>query len=184
MHYRKLIFIYVGSLFCLSPVFASSEDTQQPIIIEADQAVLDEKNQSSTYTGNVVLKQGGIEVKANIITVYAKEGQLQRVIAEGNPVHYRQQHQQQVEEVRGVCQRMEYETESKSVRLLGGAELWQGGNRFSGNRILYDPSKEKVTVNSSTDESKQDGQRVQIILQPKSPEQKDRTQEQQLQVKP
>jgi lipopolysaccharide export system protein LptA len=179
---RQIVFLYIGSLFCLQPAYASTEDTQQPIIIEADQAVLDEKNQTSTYTGNVVLKQGGIEVKANIITVYARKGQLQKVIAEGDPVHYRQQ--QQTEDIHGVCQRMEYETESKSVLLLDGAELWQGGNRFSGSRILYDPRQEKVIASSSPDESKQDGQRVQIILQPKSPDRKEHVQEQDLQVKP
>lgn len=171
MRYRCVILLGICSAFFSVLVFADSEDTRKPITIEADQAVLDEKKQISTYTGNVVLKQGGIEVKANTITVYSKEGQLQRVIAKGDPVHYRQQ-QTQDEDIRAVSQRMEYETESKSVLLLGDAELWQGGNRFSGKRIQYDPSEEKVIATGDPGSTANGGQRVQITLQPQSSEQK------------
>ncbi|MEE8379825.1 MAG: lipopolysaccharide transport periplasmic protein LptA, partial [Gammaproteobacteria bacterium] len=129
-------------LLCVPLAIASTEDTKQPITIESDRAVLDERKQISIYTGNVILKQGGVEVKANTITVYAKEGRLHRVVAEGDPVHYQQQ-QKDSEDIRGVSQRMEYETETNRVQLLGDAELWQGGNRFIGKRIQYDPGQEK-----------------------------------------
>ena len=159
---RKIIFS-ACIIFSVSLAIASSEDTQQPITIEADRAVLDEKKQTSTYTGNVILKQGDIEVRADTITVYSREGRLQRVIAEGDPVHYKQQ-QQKDDDIRGVSQRMEYEAESNRVLLLGGAELWQGGNRFSGERIQYDPEQEKVIATGGLNSTK----RVQIILQPQS----------------
>ena len=112
--------------------------------------MLDEKKQTSIYTGNVILKQGDIEVNANTITVYTEQGQLQRVIAEGDPVNYRQKQQGQ-EDIRAVSKRMEYDTESKRLLLLGSAELWQGGNRFSGNRIQYDVEQEKVIWVETTD---------------------------------
>jgi lipopolysaccharide export system protein LptA len=148
-------------------VIASSKDTQQPISIEADQAVLDKNKQTSIYTGHVVLKQGGIEVNANTVTVYTKQGQLQRVIVEGDPVNYRQQQQGQ-EDIRGVSQRMEYDTESKRLLMLGNAELWQGGNRFSGDRIQYDTEKEKVIATGESNNTEIGAQRVEITLQPKS----------------
>lgn len=163
---RKIIFS-VCIIFSVSLAVASSEDTKQSITIEADRAVLDEKKQTSTYTGNVILKQGGIEVKADIITVYSREGRLQRVIAEGDPVHYKQQ-QKKDDDIRGVSQRMEYESESNRVLLLGGAELWQGGNRFSGKRIQYDPEQEKVIATGGANSAENGAQRVKIILQPQS----------------
>ena len=163
---RKIIFS-ACIIFSVSLAIASSEDTQQPITIEADRAVLDEKKQTSTYTGNVILKQGDIEVRADTITVYSREGRLQRVIAEGDPVHYKQQ-QQKDDDIRGVSQRMEYEAESNRVLLLGGAELWQGGNRFSGERIQYDPEQEKVIATGGLNSTENGAKRVQIILQPQS----------------
>ena len=155
---------------------ASSEDIQQPITIESDKAVLDEKKQISTYSGNVILKQGGIEVKADTITVYTKEGQLQRVVAEGDPVHYQQQ--QKDDDIRATSETMEYEAETKRVLLLGGAELWQGDNHFSGARIQYDPSQEKVIATGDSASSESDVQRVKIILQPQSAEKQNLKQQQ------
>jgi lipopolysaccharide export system protein LptA len=58
---------------------------------------------------------------------------------------------------------------------LGNAEFWQGGNRFSGNRIQYDPVTERVIANAGEDDSAteatqdDDGisRRVTVTLQPK-----------------
>jgi lipopolysaccharide export system protein LptA len=156
----------------LSPVaLASTDDTQQPIHIEADQAEINEGQGVMTYTGHVVLSQGGIEMRANTVVVYTQEGELQRITAEGQPVHYRQQRSNE-QEVHGVSQRMEYTAESRQVLLLGDAEFWQGGNRFSGNRIQYDPEAERVVANAgaNTDADTEAGHpppRVTVTLQPK-----------------
>ena len=183
MFFNQKIIVSACILFCAPLAIASTEDTRQPITIEADRAVLDEKKQISIYTGNVILKQGGIEVKANTITVYAKEGQLHRVVAEGDPVHYQQQ-QNKNEDIRGVSQRMEYETDTNRVLLLGGAELWQGGNRFSGKRIEYDPGQEKVIATGDPDATENGAQRVQITLQPQSSQPDSLQQQNQQQEKP
>ena len=169
MFFNQKIILSVCIILCAPMVTASTEDTRKPITIEANRAVLDEKKQISIYTGNVILKQGSIEIKADTITVYTKKGQLQRVVAEGDPVHYKQQ-QKDNEEIRGASQRMEYETGTNRVLLLGGAELWQGGNRFSGKRIQYDPGQEKVIATGDPDATENGAQRVQIILQPQSSE--------------
>ena len=164
---QKALLLCACSILWVPQVTANSKDTQLPITIEADQAVLDEKKQTSIYTGHVILKQGGIEVNANTITVYTEQGQLQRVIAEGDPVNYRQKQQGQ-EDIRAVSKRMEYDTESKRLLLLGSAELWQGGNRFSGNRIQYDVEQEKVIATGEPGSPETGAQRVEITLQPSS----------------
>jgi lipopolysaccharide export system protein LptA len=148
-----------------STAMASTEDTQQPINIEADRAEISERQGTSIYSGHVVLNQGGIEVKADTITVYTNEGQLQRITAEGKPVEYRQQRPNK-EDIHGSSQRMEYTADGRQLLLLDGAELWQGGNRFSGNRIHYDPKAERVIATSK--DSGEGGQRVTVTLQPKT----------------
>ena len=160
---------------------ASNNDTQQPIHIEADQAEISEREGVMTYTGHVLLKQGGIELRADTVKVFSQDGELQRITAEGNPVHYLQkklQSQSQTtqnpveEEIKGVSQSMEYRAKDKRLVLVGNAEFWQGGNRFSGNRIQYDPETERViasagdqTENTQTDNRK--SSRVSVTLQPK-----------------
>jgi lipopolysaccharide export system protein LptA len=172
MAYLLLLLIGVGSESAL----ASSDDTQQPIHIEADRAEIDEGHGVMTYTGHVKLRQGGIEVSADTVVVFAtKEGDVQRITAQGQPVHYLQKAQQsqdapddEQKDVRGVSLRMEYDADSKQVLLLGKAEFWQGGNRFSGNRIQYDPKTERVLANAGSDDSEAgDKQRVTVTLQPK-----------------
>jgi lipopolysaccharide export system protein LptA len=164
---RKTALLFACGFLWAPSLIANTVDAQQPISIEADHAVLDEKNQTSVYTGHVILRQGGIEVKANTVTVVTNEGRLQRVIVEGDPVDYTQQ-QQGHEDIRGVSERMEYDTETKHILLLGNAELWQGGNRFSGKRIQYDTEQGKVIATGNTNSTETEVQRVEITLQPRS----------------
>jgi lipopolysaccharide export system protein LptA len=159
-------------LVCLfsTAVLASNDDTQQPIHIEADSAKIDEQMGVMTYSGHVLLQQGGIEVRAETVVVYSKDGELQRITAQGDPVRYQQQRLNE-EAVKGVSQRMEYDAASKQVLLLGKAEFWQGGNRFSGNRIQYDPETESVVANAGSDAADAAGaekqRRVTVTLQPR-----------------
>lgn len=163
--------VWLLLLVAFSPlVLAGSDDTQQPIHIEADRAKFDEQNGVMTYNGNVLLRQGSIEVRADEVVVYARDGELQRVTAQGNPVHYQQQRVDE-EIVKGVSQRMEYEADTKQVLLLGQAEFWQGGNRFSGNRIQYDPEAESVVASAGTAENKEK-RRVTVTLQPRKKDEK------------
>jgi len=186
------------SLLISSFALANTDDTQQPIHIEADQAEVNEREGVMTYTGHVLLRQGGIELRADTVMVYTKDGELQRITAQGQPVRYLQKSlpkpsenpQQQgggAKEVKGVSQRMEYRAKDKRLLLLGNAEFWQGGNRFSGNRIQYDPETERVIANAGdTDSGKIPNNdasskppRVSVTLQPKksTPAQKDNTQQ-------
>ncbi|WP_455216747.1 lipopolysaccharide transport periplasmic protein LptA [Kaarinaea lacus] len=148
-------------------ITASAADPQKPITIEADRAELDEKNEISIYFGNVVLQQGGITVKAEKLSVFAKKGELQQIKAEGTPLEFLQQREDK-EDIRGSSQQLEYDAESQRFLLLNGAELWQGKNRFSGERIQFDAENEKVIATGNPDDPGKTSQRVQITIQPKS----------------
>lgn len=172
MSYRffTLLCLPVYFLLCANAAVASSNDIQQPINIEADRAELDQHKQISIYTGNVILHQGGIEIRASTVKVFTKEGKLQHISAEGNPVQYRQQRENE-EDIHGVSQRVEYETQPKHLLLLGKAELWQGKNHFSGERIEYDPGQEKVIATGADKGASEPKGRVKIILQPETSKQ-------------
>ena len=50
-------------LFTPLPASALSSDAQQPIQIEADSLVVRDKENTSTYTGNVRLNQGSLKIR-------------------------------------------------------------------------------------------------------------------------
>lgn len=165
MKYRAINYLLLLGSLWTGLVQADASDTRQPITIEADRAELDEHLGVSTYTGNVQLTQGRIQMHARTLTVYTTEGELQRITAEGNPVRYSQQRADKPD-IRGISLRMDYDANTQRLLLLDNAELWQGGNRFSGNRIQYHSDTEQVIASGA--ETGQSKQRVTVTLQPRS----------------
>ncbi len=133
-----------------------------PITIEADRATLSEKQGVSTYTGNVILTQGGIKINADKVIVHHEQGKLTHVTATGAPVKYYQQGETQALDIHGEANTMEYFALEERLLLLDSAKLTQGGNAFSGNRIEYDTQREVVTA--AVAESGEE--RVQVTIQP------------------
>jgi len=170
MRLKLLLPLLLMSCMFSALVLASSDDSQQPVHIEADRAEIDEILGVMTYTGHVVVRQGSIEMRADTVVVYSKEGELQRITAQGQPAHY-QQKRADGKMVKGSSQSMEYSANSKQVILLGEAQFWQEGNRFSGNRIQYNPNDERVVANAGGDINKVgEQQRVTVTLQPRPKE--------------
>ncbi len=161
----KLLLLLISCVFS-TLVLAGNDDSQQPVHIEADRAEIDEALGVMTYTGHVIVRQGGIEMRADKVVVYSKEGELQRITAQGQPAHYLQE-RADGKIVKGSSQRMEYNANSKQVLLLDKAQFWQGGNRFSGNRIQYDPDAERVLANAGAASKTGEQQRVTVTLQPR-----------------
>ena len=66
-------------------VQALSSDRDQPIHIEADSAVLEEKKGLSTYKGNVAVRQGSLKLHGDHMTVYSSDDNIERIILTGSP---------------------------------------------------------------------------------------------------
>jgi lipopolysaccharide export system protein LptA len=146
-----------------APAFALSSDKEQPINVEADSVEINHKTGVSVYTGNVTLTQGSIHLDADTVTLYSRNNDIEKAIAEGKPAHYRQRPDGKLEDIRAQSQRMEYYTATGKLVLLDGAHVWQEQNQFSGNRIEYDV--ERSVVNAS--KAKSGKERVQVIIQPR-----------------
>lgn len=133
-----------ATLLLLVPslALALASDREQPIRIEADRVMIDEKQRISTYEGNVELVQGTLRVTATRVEVYRGE-ELERVIATGAPVTFKQQ-PDSGKEIRGQSQRVDYQASKSTIELSGEAHLWQGDDEFSGPRILYDAERSVV----------------------------------------
>lgn len=148
------------SLLLLLPLLVAAAPA--PITIEADRLELDQKHGSSHYQGNVVLQQGGLQIKADSITLHTVNKKLQRAVAKGQPATLLQQGDTPESAMRAEAQLMEYHPQGERVELQGEARLWRNGNEFSGEQISYDLKQQLVKASGS---GQGDG-RVRVLLQP------------------
>lgn len=148
--------------------FALESDRNQPISIEADAGSLDQKNQVTVFTGNVVIKQGSLNIRAHAIRVAQDKQGNQLIQAEGNPVHFGQQLEDKGY-VEGSGNQVEYESSTGLVRLTGNAMVKRGGDVARGAAITYNMRTEVYTVLGSkiagTASGTKNG-RVSVIIQP------------------
>jgi lipopolysaccharide export system protein LptA len=142
--------------------WALSSDREQPMLIEADRAELDDSKGISTYRGNVKVTQGTLLLTGDIMTVYNKGNDVEKVIMEGQPATYRQRPDDKDKDVRASALHMEYYTNPEKIILIKQAEVEQEGDVLRSERIEYDVPTDKV--NAGTD---QPNERVRITIQPR-----------------
>jgi lipopolysaccharide export system protein LptA len=145
-----------------APIWALSSDKQQPVEVEADSFNLDDSKKITVYSGNVIINQGSMEIMADKVTIYGTRGATDKVIATGDPVKFKQQPDGNQGLIRGNAKRFEYLVKKGTLVLINDATLWQGGNTFSSDRIVYDSKRALVKAGDKKSGSK----RVKIILQP------------------
>ncbi|MDU6409596.1 MAG: lipopolysaccharide ABC transporter substrate-binding protein LptA [Yersiniaceae bacterium] len=154
--------LMVSSLLAVSvPAFALKDDTSQPIHIDSAQQALDMEGNTVTFTGNVVAKQGSIEIKADKVVVIRPQGQQGKEVIEayGNPVTFYQL-QENGKPVKGRSQKMRYELANDFVTLTGNAYLEQLDSNVKGDRITYLVQKQQMEAFSD------EGKRVTTVLIP------------------
>ena len=71
-------------------VLAERADRDQPVNLEADRATVQDANKLATFTGNVVLTQGTLVIRADKMTVKEDASGFQYATAFGNLVSFRQ----------------------------------------------------------------------------------------------
>lgn len=137
------------------------------IRIEADQLELDQKKGFSLYQGHVRLQRGDTLLHADRLELHSKAGKVTLAIADGTPVQMEMRDEQSGKTDRAEARHVEYRLDDGMIELRGTAQLWHGGDRFSGERLLYDDNKQQVRAfgNEKTQE------RVRVILQPEKEQQ-------------
>ncbi len=161
---------------------AEKADRQQPMNIEADALRHDELQQTSVFTGRVVLTKGSIVLRGERLEVRQDaEGHQSGTVtaASGQRAFFRQKRDTAPgapeEFVEGESERIEYNGRTDTVRLLRRAEL----RRYQGSRVQDELSGAVIVYNNLTDVFSVDGQatkpdgsaapggRVRAILAPK-----------------
>ncbi|KLT73810.1 sugar ABC transporter substrate-binding protein [Neisseria arctica] len=165
---RKILKSAAWAVFlAAAPVaFALESDRNQPIEIEADQGSLDQANQVTTFSGNVIIKQGSLNIRAGSVKVSRDAKGQQLMAATGNPVRFGQTLDGNKGRVEGQANNVEYSSATGIVKLTGNAKVQRGGDRAEGASIVYNTRTEVYTVSGSKVASGKGGKRVTVVIQP------------------
>jgi len=148
-------------------VYALVSDLQSPIIINADKASLDNNKGEAIYVGNVLIKQGTIQIKADQITVITNNGVLQSFKALGKPAFFKQQVEENNIMITAQSNIINYK--NNIIQLLNNAQINYADNIFTGEDISY--NLQTKVINSGKYQNNKDNKessRINIILQPQN----------------
>ena len=123
-------------------VRAEKADRDKPINVEADRVRMDDIKKVAIYEGHVVLTQGTLLIEADRIEVRQDSKGVVSGQATGNPVYFRQKMDASDEFAEGWAQRIEYDGQGETIKLMGQARLKRGIDELRGNLITYDSTKE------------------------------------------
>ena len=160
---------FLLSMMLAGTVLAERADRDQPVNLEADRATVQDANKLATFTGNVVLTQGTLVIRADKMTVKEDANGFQYATAFGNLVSFRQKRDGKDAYVEGWSERMEYDGKADKVQLFKKARLRRGQDEVHGDYISYDAVNEFFQVNGSSETSTQTHSegRVRAVIQPK-----------------
>ncbi|HCT5875911.1 lipopolysaccharide ABC transporter substrate-binding protein LptA [Proteus mirabilis] len=131
--------LIISTLFSISvPVMALKDDTQQPIVVNSEKQSLNLEKNITTFTQNVVVKQGSIDIRADKVVVTRPGGDSKKIVIEafGNPVTFYQL-QDNGKPIKGRGDKMTYEMDKELVTLTGKAYLEQLDSNITGDKITY-----------------------------------------------
>lgn len=156
-----------------SAVFAEESDRDQPIELEADTVSVNDAKKISVYTGNVILTQGTLQIKADKMIVREDQDGFQHSTCFGspnNPTTFKQKRTGKNEWMQGSGQRIEYNGRMDKVQLYTNAWVKRGEDIVTGDYISYDANAEYAEVIGGTKANPAGtaNSRVKATIQPKS----------------
>jgi len=175
-HFLSLVCALAASCIA-APAQAERADRLQKINIAADQdGQLDLQKQVVVYTGNVVITQGTMVIRAGKVEVRELPSGYRTATAlgsPGKPATFRQKRDGVDEYIEGEAERIEYDGKSATVRFVNNAE-WRRlrgatlADEVSGNLITYDGTTEKMEVSGGAKPTAANpGGRVSAVLTPR-----------------
>ncbi len=142
-------------LFCLAiaahgHALALSTDRDQPFLVEAESATVNEKSGTTVYRGNVTVNQGSMNISSDEIEIITSEGVVTRIIARSDAGSLARLEQQPDGEapVLANAQTISYFIAEERIHLKGNATVIQAGDEFSGETVYYDVASGIVNLNS------------------------------------
>lgn len=151
----------IACLFATSSAYALKSDSEQPIYIDSDKQNLDMKSNKVTFTGDVKLKQGSINMNADKLIVIRnpEDGSLREIEGYGEPATFSQL-TDDGKTLNGQAKELYYKVTTDQLTMITDAVLSQDESTIRGNKITYKIGSQKLTADSGG------GERVKTVLQP------------------
>jgi lipopolysaccharide export system protein LptA len=173
---RHLIALWAAALPLAGPARAERADRRQPMVGMADHGVLDLQRQVLVYTGNVVISQGSMVLRAERVELRTLPDGSRAASAVGSadkPASWRQKRDGVDETVEGTADRIEFDGRADTLRLLGSGAVrrLRGGSvadEITGERILWDNTAEVFRVEGGAATATNPGGRVRAVLSPRA----------------
>jgi lipopolysaccharide export system protein LptA len=164
------ISLFLVGLVASLNAFAEAADRNQPIELEADSVTVNDAKKISTYSGNVILTQGSLVIRADKLIVREDEQGFQHSTSTGNPSTFKQKREGKNEYMEGSAQRIEYDGRMDKVQLYTRASVKRGEDIVRGDYISYDANAEYAEVlgGVKSESGGSSSGRVKAIIQPKN----------------
>jgi lipopolysaccharide export system protein LptA len=151
---QPLVFALSACLCFMSSAWAEKADRDQAMSIEANRMSRDEARQLSLFSGQVLIKQGTLEIRAESLEVNQDAQGYNFAVATTKPgkwVSFRQKREGRNEFMEGFAERIEYDGKHQLLNLYRSAKVRRlVGNRVNdesmGDVIVYDSLQEIFAV--------------------------------------
>ena len=150
----------LGSGFSL----ALPGDKYETIRGRAANLAIDNKTGVATYSGNVNIQQGSLNIIADSLIVHRNaQGDVEKMVASGSPARFKQQPEPEKGVITASAKSITYTPAKEHLLLVENASLEQDGSVMSGATIDYDLVKELLRASGNT---QQGSSGVEIVIPP------------------
>lgn len=153
-----LVFSIASALAAQSGMNLGKHNTNAPINVSASHFDADLNSKSGTYSGNVIITQGDINLRANTVRINTINGKPDKITANGNVV-FTSASSGTVTGDTGL-----YDVAPRLITFTGRVILTKDKNVMRGTNLRVNLSTGQATLNASG--STQSGGRVQAIFTP------------------
>ncbi len=130
----------------LQQSWALESDRNQPADIEADDTNIDFKTGQRVFTGNVIVVQGTLRIKADKVVANYKDGQLINATATGNLARFKSRPDGKPDDVEGMGKKIFVNQQKNTLTLTSNALLKQGTNTARGQEIVYNMANDTLKI--------------------------------------
>jgi len=144
---RTLGLIFAG-LAALS-LAALSHGAENPIVVRAESATMNQVEGTGLYEGNVEMNQGERLVKADRILITLRDKKPYRIEADGKPVLM-----EDVDDISAQAESLLYDVASQRIYLSGNAQVRHQGRVFEGAELEYQLDSKRIIARGGSDDGR------------------------------
>jgi lipopolysaccharide export system protein LptA len=139
---KRAWLLLAGFALAASAAHAEKADKEKPISFASDGGEVNYEKKTGVLTGNVVITQGTITIKADRINFRQNPDNSLSATAFGNPISFRQKRDDAEGWYEGWAQRAEYDGSKELLELFENAILKRGSDEIRSNYISYNAATE------------------------------------------